>query len=237
MRWRIVVVILIAAALSSCAFHKGKFPYICFRRGCVKAQFDIDGKLHAIKMNRSKRETRRRKRRGSAEREKARDKVAASEPGHKETRDERSVRRKAEKTAREQDEEKRMHVQDSVYTARHAKKQIELPGKQEKSDTLFIFFGSGSDSISVADMERIREFIGRNKSDKLKLIGSMDEEEGRRSPGLSAQRIKQADEIVRSAGTAKHLITKVDAGPLAPAANTAAEEQKKGSRKVMLIAQ
>jgi hypothetical protein len=216
MRAGLIITFLLAILLSSCAIHRGKFPYICFRRGCVKAQLDIKGKLYAIKLNKNKRETKRRKRRGKAEREnKVKDDIAY-QPTPKETREERNDRRKKEKYLREKEEDRRSEIEDSLYTLRHIKKYVgvKTTAPAGKGDTLIIFFEPGSDSISVADEERIKAFVETNKSSKVKMTGSMDETESDIHKTLSARRLNHVALRFQQSGFSQGKISKIDNGAI-----------------------
>lgn len=219
----------------SCAFHKGKFPYICFRRSCVKAQFDVDGKLHAIKVNRNKRQIKRRRRQAKNDREKPVQEIASAEENHKETAEDRREERRKEKEQKDQEEESRQRRADSVYQSQHNRtRALSSPSADESGDTLIVFFGPGSDSISVPDEERVKSFLEKHKDRAVRMTGSMDEAEAAADRSVSLKRIKKVSALLQGEKVPANKISKTDEGVLSD--DRSKQKDNGAARRVMIIA-
>ena len=171
---KLIIVAVLIVCFSSCAIHK-KFPFICFRFECIKAQLKFPGLKANIKRNRAEAAAKKRKRNGASNKESARIKDI-TKPTVDRTGDENPPA----------DTRK-----DSVFTL---SAPVIVP-KAENQDTLIIYnFDLYEDIICYEQKTELKKYIlrvGSQKISQIKIKGYSDASENRGHSGMDLLRAKK----------------------------------------------
>lgn len=177
------IIILTLVFFSSCAIHK-KFPFICFRFECVKAQLKFPNIRAAIKRNKGIAQAKRRKKYGASQ-------------------ESSRIKEITKPTVNRSDDESTPHDtrKDSVFT--FTPPAIK-PREKEDQDTLIIFnYYLYEDVISEENKSDLKNYItriGASKISQIKIKGYADAAENRHHTGMDLLRAKKLYKLLGKYG-------------------------------------